>query len=433
MTEFADPRTLRLERLESRTLLAGGGLDFAGGRLDFFETQRDFDSGQFDSGQSRTHQKGDSFRADGIGTDVRHHSRSDRRDGRSAHSRGRTERPLAAREGQSRVQSHGGSNTRGDGIEAPGIEVSRIEFSGIEAPRIEAPRVDVSLTVVQTFAPVRTTASQSLSQSIADLPTPITPPSDDAVDSAIGVLTAAAENQATAETRLQRSYDAVKTTQVEESAGQLHVEADVQPQSDRVVTPQAVEDSETIENGWIDLAPWKPFDLTPSDAEAAELLPTESGEPESWRLDPSTSASLTQLSQQSFGREVTMVDDAMRGWFVGPGGMIELEPFELPAIRFTVDASRIDVAVESALALHRSTDPVIGAGHPALSDQVLDAIMASVQQVASSEIQPVSDPSGLQIRSAALPTAAAIAATLAVSSRRKHRHPQPALQSTRVN
>lgn len=162
------------------------------------------------------------------------------------------------------------------------------------------------------------------------------------------------------------------------------------------------------DDGTIDLSPQQRFkpSETPNDAEP-------------WHLDRRTLPLLNDVIEAAPQQDLNIADQVANDWLNGPGGMIALDQVTLPSGDLTIPLQHIDVQLESGLGLHRSLGLVANGMAPAISGPVLDAIMASLEQVATSDAQPVAQRALPAARTLAYPAIAVVATTLVISSRRK--------------
>ncbi|WP_404306888.1 hypothetical protein [Neorhodopirellula lusitana] len=201
------------------------------------------------------------------------------------------------------------------------------------------------------------------------------------------------------------------------------------------ISDRSDSDSVSSNEGWIDLSPLRslmPTESTESSSETDRDLSNQSSasEPRSWRLQRET---LPQLQRLAEGSDLQRASDSGRlfdDWLDGPGGMIALDRVTLPPASFALDGLAVDVQLESTVMLHRSLDWVASGTKPALSGPVLDAIMASLEGVVEQEHQPITQASNLQVPTAAYPAVAIAATTVAISNRRKHKTPDSNMQAT---
>lgn len=157
-----------------------------------------------------------------------------------------------------------------------------------------------------------------------------------------------------------------------------------------------------------------------------------------WQLNDNSLSDLEDLSHSKPSEE--SVDETMREflvdeWFSPRAGMIALNHVQLPTLVAQVSPKIVELGLESAVALHRSMDSVAEAiAHapigPALSGPALDAIMASLQEVATSDAQPIGQTLSFRLPMATYPTVVVVAASVAASSRRKQKRSESNLQFT---
>lgn len=362
MSDFSDARALRLERLECRTLLAGGVFDFA------------FSEGNIEFNLLPNNPPGDSSRPDEVGRNNPQPTRS--------------ETPSARKEPPRQNQP---------AQNVPGPAANEI-FA-------VAPLLAANPSSPPSFPPTPQT------QAVTREPS--------AVDAAIALLTSETSTEANAESDLAQLTNEVSTIDPATRSRIIATETTTTQQENAVV-PMVIDNPSASDDGFIELAPLESFQ---------PFFSNDRGN-ERWELDRHTIPLLRQIARHADVDRTALVDQMMKDWFTGPGGLIALDQVDLPAITLPLEADMIDVGLESTVALHRSLDLVASSVNPALSGRVLDAIMASLEHVAASETQPVIEPSQLRIPTATYPAVAVVATAIALSACRKHKHPQLNLQFT---
>lgn len=428
MSHSNDNRTLRLERLETRSLLAAGIFDFAadiGGSDQLHSSDRDI-------------QRSDSSRPQDVAGSA---PRSQRNGSHHNHSSGKeanhSEAPRPQQDHTARNQVDHHRNQSGD-TRSSGASVLAQPIQSLQAPplpvaneQVIAPPATVSLvTPLPTPSPVVATAPRlqlpnqtnqaDLASATASEVTPSVALVGDSVNES-----SASEDVATTEQSASSQTEILATSDFQQENSPTDGVAVVV--SDRAVGGERVWNSDI---GYVDLAPLGSLDplSTSSNDNRSDNEP--------WELDLGATRLLRRLALQSAGQQVAsersddrsdVVDRMMQDWFDGTDGLIALEQVDLPTRTQRLDAIMVDVGLDSTVALHRSINLVAGNITPAISGAALDAIMASLEQTAVSQTQPVDDATGVRIPVAAYPAFAAVATTIAVSARRKRKHP---LQST---
>ncbi|NNE01057.1 MAG: hypothetical protein HKN47_27390 [Pirellulaceae bacterium] len=424
MSDFRESRALRLERLESRSMLAGG--------VFVFEVAAD----DVDSGHRHSNRQGDSGRPDEVARIAPQSARIDA-------SPGRQDTPRQSQSDRSHGSDH--NSLRSDRLVVPAARHYHSQQNQFlqNLPASEANEVIV-LTLLQATASAGSPSTPNQTESSP--PTTLPPLSFAAsVDrtanqtlrpeaSALSSLPTATSTEAALESKPAISNDDVvnmssaTSSQIDATEG-IGLQQEVVQEDDAVVQT-ASDRVHAAEDGWIDLATIGSFDAFTENSDQSDP----------WKLDLQTIPLLRQLTQhavgeyiagdRTVGRRAELADQMIRDWFNGPGGLIALDQVDLPGVTFPHDAARIHVGLQSTVALHRSLNLVASGVTPALSGPVLDAIMASLDQMASSETQPVIEPSPLRIPSMAYPAVAIVATTVAVSARRKHKQPHSNQQFT---
>jgi len=382
MTDFGDARILHLERLELRTLLAGGVFEFASAANDI-ALEKLHPIARADSGQP--HEVA-----------------------RNAPPSARTEalppRHDPARQSRS-VRPYEDFRIA---LPTPPVEAAQ-DPQGLtqqDQPAREAFTPPVGEEI--GFASVQETLPASTRSIPSSPPTQPSSRQPGTIDAAIASLASETTIKTSTDDALARPSDETSTVDSATSSPIMATDTiDVKP---RITSSTDFSgDSPSDDNGLIDLPPLESF----------EPLSNQTGEREAWQLESRTMPSLRQIAE-SDGNRADLLDRVMQDWFIGPGGLISLDQVKLPAIAIPFDSSVIDVGLESTLSLHRSLSPVPGTLNPALSGEVLDAIMASIENAAASETQPTAEPSATRVSAAIYPAAAVVATTIAITTRRKH-------------
>ncbi|EMI46510.1 hypothetical protein [Rhodopirellula sp. SWK7] len=239
-----------------------------------------------------------------------------------------------------------------------------------------------------------------------------------AIDAAISSLTSVSSEQTT----------------VESAADSVQPVSTIEPESDGFVV-----ESETIESGEEGglllasdnearehdhgLLQWVPLWGFGQSHQDGQNVQNE------WELSRDTLPLLKRVIEASPDERIEIADELMAGWFSGPGGMIALDRVLLPSPKFAIENLSIDVQLESAVMLHRSFGMVASGVVPPLSGPVLDAIMASLEEAASSQNQPVGVTAVPRLPTAAYPAIVAITTGIAIAARRQFKHPSPEPQT----
>ena len=387
-------RSLRLERLESRSLLAGGVFDFT------------FDGG---NPQRSSNDNGRSTPAQESQTDARSRraDRNDARDGLDSHHRD-------VRGDRGPVQTQGHAQLLGN---LPFANPPLVNPPLGQRPTFNTPPV----ARTGDLPPIQQVANQAAINRTAVNQAAINPvqsaaatlaaePQVSEVDEAIESLTSASATRSTPEF----AVEIAKAFEVSESPtdafNDFRAEADRDPTSDM---------------GFIELAPFIPM------VDSATILNrSSSGEVEPWSLNRATVPMLQRMLEATLGERAEIADASIDDWFADGDGMIALGQVVLPNLPFTFDTLPIDVRLESTLMLGRTWELVAGGATSTLSGPVLDTIMASLQKNAMSESQPIAHASLFNSPAIAYPVAI-IATTLAISNRRKHKLIESNLQHTK--
>lgn len=341
MSELGDARILRLEHLESRSLLAGSVLLFA------------VDSGDLDANQQPALNL-------------------------QANPQGDSARPIPFTQNVSPLQNQ----PTGSPFAPTAVQRS------IAAP-LETPTTAFSATTPQSLAEPRPAV---------------------AIDAANAAFVDEPTNEASADSTVDLATDEVSTIH-SESSSRIIVTETLNALQGETLGPTIIDTLSIANDGYIDLAPRDPFEP-----------PAKSDQP--WRLDARTIPLINQIARRAIGDRMQndradVVDRLMDHWFRGPGGLIAMDQINLPSNRFPLDAAIVDTRLQSTVALHRSLNFMAGSVEPALSGQVIDAVMASLTRATASVRQPVIEQSRIRIPTMAYPTAAAIASSIVISNRRK--------------
>jgi len=384
MSNNHSSRSLRLERLESRSLLAAGVFDF-------------------------TFHADDSNRS-AVDLDRSHPGMESKQDGRSG-SDGRSDsRP-------NRDQHH-----RRDPHDRPRNRPEPINHLRLNELTQSSPIVGNPPSTTTNDRPVTQLASRNeVSTPINTFPTTRAP----SIDAALASLTSTiAEDSSPSVAEVVETFGLPEPSA--ETLDEFRYEAS-RPQS--IINPQTGSvDLPNSDDGFIELAPIRPL----ANDETNGNQPTAT-ELEPWSLNRDIFPMLKRLLESTPGDRAEIADALIDDWFGDGSGMIALKRVVLPANPFVIDTLPIDVRLESTLMLGRTLELFASGATPALSGPVLDAIMASLQESAESASQPVAQASLLNSPTIAYPAAVIIPTTLAISNHRKHKFSTSNLQRTKPN
>ncbi|QDS94693.1 hypothetical protein FF011L_34730 [Roseimaritima multifibrata] len=165
------------------------------------------------------------------------------------------------------------------------------------------------------------------------------------------------------------------------------------------------------------------IDLSPSNLELSIDDPVDEHH-QPWQLDSGVAPHIRLVIEQASNHQAEITDAAIAAWFRGPGGMIAVDQVLLPANAFIAGLDWLDVQLESTVNLHRSLEMIASGTTPPISDVALDAIMASLGEIAGSKVQPINSIYQFEIPRITYPVIAIVTAA-AIAARRKHRHPEP--------
>lgn len=161
------------------------------------------------------------------------------------------------------------------------------------------------------------------------------------------------------------------------------------------------------------------IELSPLEFDLSEDGSRDKSEP--WQIGADILPKIRSALEQTTDLHGQVVDAAIASWFggnAGSGGMIAVDQFILPQTVFDTAIEWIEVALQSDLKLHRSLGMIAGGSTPPISDVTLDAIMASLAEIADSQTQPISSIHRFEVPTVAYP-AIAILTTVAIAARRK--------------
>lgn len=409
-------RWLRLERLESRSLLAGGIFDF---------TMRD----------------------GGDGRQERDRDRPSHVDQRSTHDHGRGEHVILNRDRTDQGRGHIGR--AGDGRHSVfGDRLGSMEMRGDILSHLNGHDQDIPERIVPE--PIQRSVSTPLNESIGN---PITnsfaPPLRVNSQPITFLVASPIRSQATPQVSAEEPLAGPRSNEVQltslpdtlpDREQSLDEDAAASPAQDAVA---AVQMSESLEAGEpVSLTPSQPALLRspsnmalmePTEYEGlVELTPlgrwgmlddTQEAPSESWQLDRAILPRLKQVIEGTSEEFAELADTVVDQLFGDGGGMVAIDQVQLPRGLFEIERAFVDVQVESTVMLYRSLE-LFASGrfetrHAQLSGPILDSIMATLGEVAESEIQPVGDPSPSRLSAIAYPIAAIAATGAAFSARQK--------------
>lgn len=166
--------------------------------------------------------------------------------------------------------------------------------------------------------------------------------------------------------------------------------------------------------------------VLPTSESSEPLLPTDSvavtdSEAEPWTLDRDSIGRLRALTLPSLATDGGSVDQAMTDWFGGPGGLIELqsngELFLIPDSASEIVEIPLDVIVAS----HRWLE-IAALDQPAdEGNEIRDAILAAIRGEQTAHAVPLREASATRGDAFVYSGAALAASTLAIASRRKQK------------
>ncbi|MFK8115631.1 MAG: hypothetical protein AB8B91_25780 [Rubripirellula sp.] len=414
MSNFHDARALRLERLESRSLLAAGVFDFG------------LSTGNSDADRPHRQPPGDSARPHEVARDPRQSARPERT-GHEPRHQDRSSRPRQGSRNALKPTRFEAPPAQQE-TPSPAVSVPTTLTGSTDRPEDQTARPVTSFISPseQTFVSVQPTTLASPSRLVTPQPQ-ASSRQPSATDAAIASLVSEASTEAAVDSVPVQTADEVSTIDSTASSPIAATDGPSVTQENaasRIADHANVDYQPSADNkGFIELSPLESFQ--PSTQDTSESEP--------WELDRYTIPWLQRIAQHTIeehglGDRADVADQMMRDWFSGPGGLIALDQVKLPAFVLPLDPTMIDVGLESTVALHRSLNIVGSNVTPALSGPVLDAIMTSLERVVASETQPTIEPSTLRVPVAVYPVVAALATTMAVSARRKHKRPASDLE-----
>ncbi|TWU39969.1 hypothetical protein Q31b_32850 [Novipirellula aureliae] len=353
-----ESRILRIERLETRSLLAGNLFAADDLTLDLFIDGADFSGSQQDVEVTQTQE----------------------------------------------VRSIGNNNS-------PNVqETTRPNPSITESDIVQNLQFDLAAQEAVALSPSQgQQAQQSSTTEVVNHP-PIS-----AVDAALSALTATAPTEAVgAEISIaNETQPGLVTEQTLESSIVSGLET-----SQRQLATFTADLTTAIQepsDGLIELAP-ADFDPSLDGFKNDSLLP--------WQIDTGLFPKIRSVVERASNHRAEFTDAAIASWLGRPGGMISLDQVRLPANPVIAGVNWFDVQLESSLQLHRSLELIASGKALPISDVAIDAIMASLNEIAESQTQPINIIHPIEVPKLVYP-AIAILTAAAIAAKRKHRHPEP--------
>ena len=449
MKENSASRSLLLERLESRCLLAGGAFLFSDGIAD--------DRHGRDEHRGQAGGSGDRSRADRSG-EVRQAERGQadhHRHESSSHRVGRSDRHDAFP-----------GNRRHDPPVAPGGEplAFRVtpEFSAVspsemapDAPPIRIPNatpgdssggtlgdgppnglqpdssgdtgslifVNVNVSPSPSRVVTETDATGDSQTKMEAAPNSISGP-ESPVDSA--AETGGAEGSATPNAQFAVGESAAANTILSESAGATTdrlaasngapLDGSGSEKMDRLFEDIFSQQTEPGVGGMIE--PLMPR-ISNGSTSPQPLLQEDTSEDASWQIERETIRRLGQMGDSSLQEHSGATDLAMRGWFGGPGGLIEIQSGRGVLPMDDAVGSFVDIPLDVILGSHRSLELVAAANFSGTGTDIRDAVLAAIAGEQSDHATPLQEQRSTRFQPIAYSGAALIATTLAIAGRRK--------------
>lgn len=161
--------------------------------------------------------------------------------------------------------------------------------------------------------------------------------------------------------------------------------------------------------------------------------PNQQGTLPAWKLSENKIATLTNRSRTSAIGNADVVDPSVVDWLSDDGGMIVLDRVGLPKSPIQINPAWIDVQVESAVTMHRSIATIAEEVAPAMTQKILDGLMASLAAGAPPKPTPLSNQqpgvsSNWETRWITYPALTVAAVGMAILARRRNR--QPSFETT---
>ncbi len=168
------------------------------------------------------------------------------------------------------------------------------------------------------------------------------------------------------------------------------------------------------------------LDLTPL-LRSSAMLHADSASEDTWQLDGESLHRLRQTLDLTNDQLAEYADAVVNEWYGSDGGMVDLDYVQLPVGMITLDTVPVDIQLESTLLLYRSLELFSSTASPhialpaaaPISEPVLDAIMATLGELAELKTQPVDSPATTRMPTLAYPVAAIAATGAAITARLK--------------
>lgn len=150
--------------------------------------------------------------------------------------------------------------------------------------------------------------------------------------------------------------------------------------------------------------------------------PRESAEDQPWQIDRETLQELREINRYPVHSQPGIADQARLDWFSGPGGLIELESDggALPIV--DVAGMIVDIPLDVIFGSHRSLDLVAVANASTGETAIRDAILAAIAGEQSDHAVPLNETAKKSLHPIAYSSVALIASTLVLASRRRQRN-----------
>ncbi len=404
MTELEPLRHLRFERLETRSLLAGGILD----------SSIDFDLNSQPTPTSHASAQDHTPRQVAVNAP----------DG--SELRGPQTRPQENGQQESRQQDFGrhGKGPLGNGPLGNGAE--RFQQGSSQLNQNAQPNLAQQTSLPSTN---NATASAAPANQPAPLvgsiisnqdPTPQNtrlPLATRAVDEVLASLQSDVEDTTGSENRDTVGSDSTVATVANDDDSIVRIDATHvdDPAVTPFESPLETDTGDADEDGLF--TPHSSLQLRP-----LEIF-SESQEAE-WQLDKFIFPRLQRPLRSALRSAPSLVDVSILDWFSGPGGLIDLQRASMPSSTNTVTSDFVPVQLESSIGYHRCLDLIASGVVEPISGPLLDSILASIEAMTSEETQPISEKTPIRFSKLLYPAGAAIVAgSIAIAARRKHKLP----------
>lgn len=421
MSETSSPRSLLMEQLESRCLLAGGLFSFSSGHDDRGEVRQSgsqtLDRPRPDrsaevQGQGRLSGRHESDRMS------LHRERSP-----LAHSeRDRLSRPIPI----TSLVVHSPAIPDTDRSEPSGVLDAPINAPINDAPE-PVPASGPSGSVVREPRVIQSGPGETAADpnnTVTDTPTrsnnagpsgPLVRPPSEADTTLVVVVDS--ENHSgpeyvNAEASQPNESDEFRSSRIENA-----VSVATRP----TIPPPSVFDDQNVNPGGViqTLSP----DVGEPLRRTRPLALNESSADDPWELEHETIRDLRDIAdhpaEQSAQQQRDSMDHAIADWFGGRGGLIEIESCGGTLLMDDPATSIVEIALDAILGSHRSLDLFATADSSESEMLVRDAILAAIAGEQATHASPLHEPSNTRLPSFAYSGAALIASTLAIVSRRK--------------